>query len=73
MPPDLEHNMLTINQGHNNRISGDTKTKKTSAAISDLKPHKVKCLGKLSITLHAQDIIQIPRLQKILLVFSQGF
>lgn len=49
--------MLTINQGHNNRILGDPRTQTTSAAVSDLKPHKVKCLGKPPIKIPAQDIV----------------
>lgn len=53
--------MLTINQGHNDRISGDPRIQTTSAAVSDLKPHKVNCLGKPPIKLPALDIVLLSK------------
>lgn len=50
---DSQHNMLTIHPGHQNCISGGHRTPTTSVLVSDLKTHKVKCLGKTPIKIPA--------------------
>lgn len=78
VPPDSQHNMLTINPGHNNRISGDPRTPTTCAPVLDLQTHKVWGLGKTPIKLPALEkyLSDYPKTQtakKLFLGFSQGF